>query len=84
MEETPTPDENEPQILKPSRMADAGVLGAVRGARRGLDLAVLGRRRRPVTGDSMALLLWVMTLAVALGGNITSSIMLLFGRKVRR
>jgi hypothetical protein len=84
VEDTPTPEENTPEILKPSQIEESGVLGAVRGSRRGLDLAVLGRRRRPVTGDSMALLLWIMVLALAFGGNITSSIMLFFSKKTRR
>ena len=43
--------------------------GAVLGARRGLDYAVLGKRRRPSTGDSTALLFWLILLG---GATITA------------
>lgn len=54
--------------------ADQAVLGARRvpnadqavlGAKRGVDQAVLGKRRRPETGDSAAVILWMMALAVS-------------------
>lgn len=54
------PDDN--QVLGASRVREGG---AVLGARRGMDYAVLGKRRRPSTGDSMAMLLWM----IALGGS---------------
>lgn len=75
---TPTPDllEGEPTVLTSVRVEEKGVKGAVRGARRGLEYAVLGRRRRPSTGDDPALLLWMLALAVAVGGSLTASIML--------
>ena len=50
-------------------------------------LAVLGKRRRKtLTGGSMALLIWIITMSVAMGGAITSSTMLSLenGRKRRR
>ena len=64
-----------------SPLGEAQVLGAVRvkengvvlGARRGVDFAVLGKRRRPSTGDSSALLLWIILLggaAVTAGTSI--------------
>ena len=46
--------------------------GAVLGARRGLDQAVLGKRRRPSTGDSAAMIIWVITLFGAMGGAAAS------------
>ena len=42
------------------------------GARRGLDQAVLGKRRRPSTGDSAAMIIWVLTLFGAMGGAAVS------------
>ena len=83
---TPAPEllEDEPTVLKSVRVEEKGVKGAVRGARRGLEYAVLGRRRRPSTGDSTALLLWMMTLAVAVGGNLTAGIMLAYAPHTRR
>lgn len=38
------------------------------GARRGMDYAVLGKRRRPSTGDSAAMVVWMLTFGGALGG----------------
>ena len=83
---TPAPEllEDEPTVLKSVRVEEKGVKGAVRGARRGLEYAVLGRRRRPSTGDSPALLLWMMTLAVAVGGNLTAGIMLAYAPRTGR
>ena len=46
--------------------------GAVLGARRGLDQAVLGKRRRPSTGDSAAMIIWVIALFGAMGGAAAS------------
>nr|MCR4989448.1 hypothetical protein [Lachnospiraceae bacterium] len=49
------------------------VLGARRsnrdvlGARRGMDKAVLGKRRRPSTGDSLAIFAWLAGLAASIG-----------------
>lgn len=39
---------------------------AVLGARRGSDLAVLGKRRRPQTGDDMSLILWLVALGASM------------------
>ncbi|MBQ8878455.1 MAG: hypothetical protein IJ029_06975, partial [Lachnospiraceae bacterium] len=66
-----------PAVLGAVREADAAVLGATRAT----DYAVLGKRRRPETGDSMAIVLWAMS---ALGGAGTagvSGVKLLKGRK---
>ena len=68
---TPTPDEPEPIV--PQRVEEEG---QVLGARRGTDRAVLGKRRRPATGNSMALILWVMALAASVGTALTSVVML--------
>ena len=54
-----------------------GVLGARRtaegpavlGAKRGLDKAVLGKKRAPETGDSMAVFGWLTSLMTSLGGT---------------
>lgn len=42
--------------------------GTVLGARRGMDQAVLGKRRRPQTGDSLALYIWIASLISSLLG----------------
>jgi len=66
-----------PAVLGATREDDAAVLGATRGT----DYAVLGKRRRPETGDSMAIVLWAMS---ALGGAGTAGVSgakLLKGRK---
>ena len=68
---TPTPDE--PAPIVPQRVEEEG---QVLGARRGTDRAVLGKRRRPATGDSMALILWVIALAASVGTALTSVFML--------
>ena len=83
-ENTPEEEESEPTVMKPARIQEKGVKGAVRGARRGLEYAVLGRRRRPSTGDSLVLLLWTLVLAVAVGGSMTSGIMLVYAPKSKR
>lgn len=78
-EPTPTPPGNEPTPTPPGEVLGAKRTpegGAVLGARRGSDFAVLGKRRRPATGDSFALVLWAISLATAVGGAITSTIML--------
>lgn len=73
---TPTPE-----LLQPRRYQISGTEGMVLGARRGMDYAVLGMRRRPSTGDSVAMLWWLLSLFTALGGCITSGVMMMFGRK---
>ena len=78
---TPTPNiPDTPQVLGASRTREGG---AVLGARRGSDFAVLGRRRRPSTGDSMALMIWIILLAAAAGGVVTSVTMLYRNKNVR-
>lgn len=78
----PTPDSR--RVLGARREQMSASKGAVLGARRGFEQAVLGRRRRPSTGDSAALLLWIMMDALAAGGTITSTIMLKSGSKNKR
>ncbi len=82
----PTPTPPRGTVLGARKVRMGGTQAAVLGARRGADFAVLGKRRRPSTGDSMALLIWIITMSVAMGGAITSSTMLSLenGRKRRR
>ena len=85
-EPTPTPSTYTPgpsSSASPTSTPEGEVLGAKRtsdgevlGARRGSDYAVLGKRRRPATGDSLELLLWIMALATAFGGAVSSTVML--------
>ena len=44
------------------------------------DYAVLGKRRRPVTGDSVESLIWVLMMTMACGSMITSVVMLTAGK----
>ena len=83
-EPTATPEEPEPEPFRliPTPEPEQTVLGANRvrekgavlGAKRGADQAVLGKRRRPATGDSMAIIIWVIALGAAVGGVLTSLI----------
>ena len=54
-----------PQVLGARRTPGNG---SVLGARRGVDKAVLGKRRAPSTGDSLAIFAWIAALAASLGG----------------
>ena len=65
--------------------ADQAVLGARRvpnadqavlGAKRGIDQAVLGKRRRPETGDSVAVILWMMAFAVSATAAVAAAMQL--------
>lgn len=69
----PTPEGN---VLGARRIQETGTRAAVLGARRASNYAVLGKRRRPATGDSAAMLVWVLVLAAAIGGVLTSIIAL--------
>jgi len=62
------------EVLGAFRVKDQNV--AVLGARRGLDYAVLGKRRRPSTGDSTAMLWWILTLGFAAGTALSSAMLL--------
>ena len=75
---TPTPEGN---VLGARRIQESGTRAAVLGARRSSNYAVLGKRRRPATGDSAALLIWILVLAAAIGGGVTSVIALYNNRK---
>ena len=44
-------------------------------------MAVLGKRRRPSTGDSLALLIWIMIMSLGIGGTVISSAMLRYQKK---
>lgn len=54
---------------------------AVLGAKRGLESAVLGKRRSPATGDNAEMFLWILVLSIAIGGAFSSGIMLGRGKK---
>ena len=68
-------------VLGARRIQESGTRAAVLGARRGSNYAVLGKRRRPATGDSVALLIWILVLAAAMGGGVTSVIGLYNNKK---
>lgn len=53
---------------------------AVLGVRRGVESAVLGKRRRPSTGDSTAMFVWIIVLSIAIGGALSSGVFLVAGR----
>ena len=53
-----------------ARRVESG--GAVLGAKRGSEYAVLGKRRSPQTGDSIAFIIWVITFVAAVSGVIFS------------
>jgi hypothetical protein len=81
--QTVTVPQSDNQVLGAKRTQLSASQGAVLGAQRGLDCAVLGKRRRPSTGDSSALLIWLLTTAVAFGGILTSAVMLISNKKDR-
>lgn len=67
-------------VLSVEQRDDGTVLGAGRveageavlGATRGSEYAVLGKRRSPQTGDSIAFIIWVITFVAAVSGVIFS------------
>ncbi len=67
------------EVLGALRVKDKDV--AVLGARRGLDYAVLGKRRRPSTGDSTAMLWWILTLGLASGTALSFAMLLRLEKK---
>ena len=62
-----------PQVLGARRTPGNG---SVLGARRGVDKAVLGKRRAPSTGDSLAIFAWIAALAASLGGAVACAVAL--------
>lgn len=80
-ETVPEGNNEEGQVLGASRVRTSGLDAAVLGARRGTDFAVLGKRRRPSTGDSMALIIWIITFGAAAGVAVTACTMLYAKRK---
>ncbi len=89
-EETPAPTTEISRTPAPTSTPTREVLGAFRvrdknvavlGARRGLDYAVLGKRRRPSTGDSAEMLWWVLALGMAAGSALSSGILLHLKKK---
>lgn len=82
--ETETPSPDVPVVLGAKRAKMSPSEGAVLGARRGLECAVLGRRRRPSTGDSADMLWWILAVAMSFGSALTSMIMLIFNKEERR
>ena len=82
VEEVPTPAPTQPpQVLGARRITAGGTDAAVLGARRGSDYAVLGKRRRPSTGDSIAMVMWILTMMAAAGGAIVSLVMMHYNKK---
>ena len=83
-DDTETPPGNQPtpsptgEVLGAKRVEEGG---AVLGARRGPQYAVLGKRRRPQTGDSMALILWAIALGVSATGAVISLTVMHYGKK---
>lgn len=75
-EPTPTP-EPDPPVLGASRRPGGSVLGA----KRSMQPAVLGKRRRPTTGDSLAIFYYMAGFIGSLSGAITSGVKLKKTRK---
>lgn len=71
----------EGSVLGARRTNAGGTEAAVLGAKRGTDYAVLGKRRRPTTGDSAEIIIWVLVLSAAVGGAIVSGVMMYQSRK---
>ncbi len=67
----PAADDDGPAVLGARRSNDPGA--AVLGARRGTEYAVLGKRRRPETGDSLELILWYIALGMSVGAAIVAT-----------
>ena len=82
--DTETPPGNQPtpsptgEVLGAKRVEEGG---AVLGARRGPQYAVLGKRRRPQTGDSMALIMWAIALGASAAGAVISLTVMHYGKK---
>ena len=77
----PTPGQTPSITIPPEQTQVLGAYriqngGAVLGARRGMDYAVLGKRRRPSTGDNAAMLVWMLILAGAFGGATVATLKL--------
>lgn len=77
----PEGNDVEGQVLGASRVRASGLEAAVLGARRGTDFAVLGKRRRPSTGDSIEMIIWIIALGAAAGAAITAGTMLYVKKK---
>ena len=67
----PVVADNGAAVLGARRTDGDATEAAVLGARRGTEQAVLGKRRKPQTGDNAALNAWMaaMTMAVGAAGN---------------
>ncbi len=71
MADGPVPEDDGPAVLGARRTDDAAQ--AVLGARRGTEYAVLGKRRRPNTGDSVELILWYLALGMSMATAIAAA-----------
>lgn len=70
-----------PAVLGARRTEAPAEEAAVLGAKRGTDYAVLGKRRRPETGDSAAMNAWMAAMAMATGVAGVSGVKLVKGKK---
>lgn len=66
----PSVEQRDDGTVLGARRVESG--GAVLGAKRGSEYAVLGKRRRPQTGDSIAFIIWVIMFVAAVSGVIFS------------
>lgn len=77
----PVAADNGAAVLGARRTDGDAMQAAVLGARRGTEQAVLGKRRRPETGDSIALNVWMAVMTVATGAAGISGTKLAKGKK---
>lgn len=66
-----------------ARIEGSGMQAAVLGVRRTTDCAVLGKRRRPGTGDSPDMVIWLLVM-IASAGAATTAGTALYKRKKKR
>ena len=79
---TATPEPvSELQPEQGARVQEVGIEAAVLGARRATDCAVLGKRRRPATGDSMQIFFWMGMLVLAGFTATTAGVSLYKGKR---
>lgn len=92
--ETPTPESTPGTTQTPepvseitpvngARIEASGTQAAVLGVRRTTDCAVLGKRRRPGTGDSPEMMIWLFMMLVSVGAAATAGIALYKQKKKR-
>lgn len=92
--ETPTPESTPGTTQTPepvseitpvngARIEASGTQAAVLGVRRTTDCAVLGKRRRPGTGDSPEMMIWLFMMLVSVGAAATAGTALYKQKKKR-